>query len=116
MTIRLKSYTTNDSPNAQVVTLLGMVELYFSYETLVAFRTPWHGFICSENTWSRTTGKHLNVISRDHADRVSSEVFEVLVDDLERRLLLCFKHIDKLDLLERLESAAESSERRGSNE
>jgi hypothetical protein len=38
------------------------VDVYFSYATCIAFRVDGQLFI-SENVWSGTTGKHLNMIS-----------------------------------------------------
>ena len=46
---------------------------WFSYETCIAFyHKGYHTF--SENVWSRTTGKHLNMIS-EKADRVPHDEF-----------------------------------------
>lgn len=52
--IRLKQVASN----VTLVTL-GDIDLLFSYETIVAFRTYDTGWVRSENVWSRTTGKHL---------------------------------------------------------
>ena len=50
-------------------------DYYFSYDTLVAFRSLNTGLVIMENYWSTTTGKHLNWINRDHSIRVDSETF-----------------------------------------
>lgn len=55
---------------------VGQLDLYFSYETVVAFRAPKTGLVVSENVWSSTTGKHLNWICPDKSRRVSNEEFE----------------------------------------
>ena len=51
-------------PNFVVVTT-ETAELFFSYETLVAFRfanDPCPSLVICENVWGPTTGKHLNWI------------------------------------------------------
>jgi len=45
----------------------GGVDLYFSYETVVAFNAG-EGLVVSENVWSGTTGKHLNGIDGGSAE------------------------------------------------
>lgn len=54
---------------------VGGVDLYFSYQTVVAFRKA--GVLTvSENVWSRTTGKHLNAIDGGaKASRVPHDEF-----------------------------------------
>ena len=53
---------------------LGNIQIYFSYETPIAFYGD-NGLICSENIWSRTTGKHLNYIEPDKSKRVKHQEF-----------------------------------------
>ena len=49
---------------------------YFSYETLVAFKTPIKPLVVHENVWGSTTGKHLNWIDGgDKKGRLSSDKF-----------------------------------------
>ena len=50
-------------------------ELYFSYETCVAFRGEDGKLIVSENVWSRTTGKLLNELQPDKTLRHDYEEF-----------------------------------------
>ena len=50
--------------------------LHYSYDTVVAFRTPSTGLVISKNAWSRTTGKHLNYIDRDKSKRIPEKEFE----------------------------------------
>ncbi len=58
---------------------IGTVVLYFSYKTLIAFRTPETGLVVSENVWSRTTGKHLNWIDGGNKeDRKGRSEFETM--------------------------------------
>lgn len=53
----------------------GKTELYFSYETLIAFRKDGMLYI-SENVWGTTTGKHLNFIHTDKTLRMNYELFK----------------------------------------
>lgn len=46
----------------------GLIELYFSYKTLIAVNN-----IVSVNNWSRTTGKLLNELQPDKSKRVEHE-------------------------------------------
>ena len=88
-TIKLSSYgeysSSNYGTNAMYVTIdteRGRIELYFSYQTLVAFSAPGLGLNISQNYWGTTTGKHLNWISRDKSIRLNSEEFENKVKEL----------------------------------
>lgn len=47
---------------------LGSLTLYFSYETCVAFDTPYGKTVVSKNVWSTTTGRHLNEIDGGRKD------------------------------------------------
>lgn len=38
------------------------IDYFFSYQTLVAFRSPKLGLVVRQNDWGTTTGKHLNWI------------------------------------------------------
>ncbi len=55
---------------------VGSLTLYFSYQTVVAFR--YNGkLVVRENDWGQTTGRHLNEIDGgDKSGRVSGEEFE----------------------------------------
>ena len=50
-------------------------DYYFSYNTLVAFRSNKTGLVVIENYWSTTTGKHLNWIHPNHSIRVDEQTF-----------------------------------------
>jgi hypothetical protein len=53
---------------------------WFSYTTCVAFRKD--GILyCSENIWSNTTGKHLNMICIDKKQRIDNVNFYVLLHE-----------------------------------
>lgn len=71
--IQFRNENQNSAQNFNSV-IIGNVELYFSYSTIVAFRTPFTGLVVSENVWSNTTGKHLNWLC-DKDDRVPRQEF-----------------------------------------
>lgn len=65
---------------------LGELELWYSYETIVAFRDD-TGLKVSENVWGVTTGKHLNWIDPNKKKRVKNTEFETLLKEaLERHI------------------------------
>lgn len=78
VTIRCYCPNTTTTSNAIVVGI-GELDLFFSYETLVAFSLPGVGRIVHENIWSATTGKHLNAIDKKRGDRVGAEKFNALL-------------------------------------
>lgn len=61
--------------NSTVVTV-GVLTIYYSYTTPVAFRSPGFGLTVRENEWGPTTGKHLNWIDGgDKSKRVNGTTF-----------------------------------------
>lgn len=50
------------------------ITFWYSYETIVAFKTRETGFCVTENVWGPTTGKHLNWIS-NKSQRLPREEF-----------------------------------------
>lgn len=59
------------------------VSFYYSYDTLVAFSSSWSGLVVHANTWSTTTGKHLNWIDGgSKKDRKDAESFELALADM----------------------------------
>lgn len=64
---------------------------YFSYQTLVAFKTAKTGLVIRENAWGNTTGKHLNWIDTDKKKRVSKEVFEKRYNEAFKKEKVIFK-------------------------
>jgi hypothetical protein len=54
----------------------------FSYETCVAYSALTDLYI-SENVWSQTTGKHLNLLNPDKSIRLPNEEFNSLLKQLE---------------------------------
>jgi hypothetical protein len=56
---------------------------WFSYETIVAYRSPNGQIVCSENKWTKTTGKHLNEIEPNKDKRIDPKQFEDIVEKLQ---------------------------------
>lgn len=65
-------------PNLTIVKI-GLLELAFSYDTIVAFRYD-RGWHVSENVWSRTTGAHLNYLA-DKDARIPYDKWKRLLDE-----------------------------------
>lgn len=57
--------------------------LWFSYNTLIAFRKPKIGTVCCENIYGSTTGKHINTIEPNKKKRISYDLFEKISESLE---------------------------------
>lgn len=55
---------------------VGDMTFYFSYDTCVAYWAPGEGLVISENVWSMTTGRHLNIINDDKKIRIPYNEFE----------------------------------------
>ena len=50
--------------------------IWVSYRTPIAFWTRGTGFVCRENDWGPTTGKHLNAVEPDKGKRIGGAEFE----------------------------------------
>lgn len=59
---------------------LGTIDLYYSYQTIVAYSDSQDGLVCSVNAWGVTTGKHLNWIQSDKSRRVERGKFESMLE------------------------------------
>lgn len=55
---------------------IGTLVLFFSYQTVIAFEELGHVRRVSKNYWSTTTGKHLNWLMKNKAERLDSETFD----------------------------------------
>jgi len=65
------------APNTAKVFLPNGLTLFYSYTTVVGFRSNVHGYVFTDKTYSNTTSKHLkNVFGSDKSDRVPHEEFE----------------------------------------
>lgn len=80
--IRLRNMNENGAKNYNMVEI-GDLELYFSYETCVGFRTRKEGLVVSENIWGTTTGKHLNWLDGGRKQcRTPNDEFEKQLKEL----------------------------------
>lgn len=84
---------SNYGRNALVVTIGKVMTVWFSYSTPIAFSSD-EGFFIRENSWSATTGKHLNWIDDDHSKRISGSEFEEKLKDTLSRLKLELPSVD----------------------
>lgn len=57
------------------------IELWYSYETIVAYRDFEDGLVVTQNRWGVTTGKHLNFIHEDKKRRKDADTFEKMLKD-----------------------------------
>lgn len=60
----------------------GVVNFWYSYETLIAFQVPGFSSVDLKNYWGPTTGKHMNWLSHK-SGRVDQEEFD---ETLEKQL------------------------------
>ncbi len=79
MAIRLTYPSRNTK---QIDVSVGNLTLNFSYNTVVAFNSPFSGFVISENIWSTTTGRHLNEIHPDKSLRIPNEDFKLKLSEV----------------------------------
>lgn len=80
--------------NNLVKVKIGPVSVWFSYETPIAFQVN-KTLICHENIWSRSTGKHLNLIDGGQPkNRCNSMEFNKLWRDMAGGLMVSglFQH------------------------
>lgn len=76
------SYGNYNSDNYEAHSLCFTVkgsDFYFSYKTLIAFRSDKTGLVCQINYWGQTTGKHLNQIEPNKSKRVDEKEFNKLL-------------------------------------
>ena len=59
--------------------MIGNLTLFFSYNTVIGFQYDGEQYYC-ENTFSRTTGKHLSVLCPDKTKRMKQVAFQRLLD------------------------------------
>lgn len=80
------TYCDNTTKGNALVFCVDGVDIYYSYQTPVAFRTADGVTVVRENAWGPTTGKHLNAIDGGDraakAARVSGAEFERMLSAL----------------------------------
>lgn len=72
MKIKKSNYAGVKAVLIELKTDADELDVYFSYETVIAFRLNGKLFIC-KNNWKQTTGKHLNAIYLDKSVRIPHE-------------------------------------------
>lgn len=67
---------------------LGNLDIFFSYNTAVAFENNQGDLVVTQNQWSRTTGSHLTLIDKGAVeDRIPYEEFKkALKREIEKEL------------------------------
>lgn len=83
---RISTYGSRDDGKNTTRIDFGNIELYFSYETLVAYRDEVDGLVVCQNKWSMTTGKHLNDIDGGNKEaRLPKREFDHKVGEMTIR-------------------------------
>jgi hypothetical protein len=84
MTVKMLRLTASSS-----MVELGLLTLWFSYETPIAYRIPGHAIVVRQNDWGATTGKHLNAVDGGQLmaqhRRLPGTVFVTQLDETLRR-------------------------------
>lgn len=65
----LKNLGTVNKNEVRIITDTGIIDLCFSYETIVSVSSG-KGYFVSQNEWSTTTGKLLNELEPDKSKRI----------------------------------------------
>lgn len=78
------NYSSGNYGAHTIAVSVGRLTLFFSYNTVVAFKDGFN-FVISENVWSRTTGKHLNWIDDDKSQRIPHFEFEKKLEEVLKR-------------------------------
>ena len=72
--------SSNYGAHALKFTIPGFAEVWFSYQTPVAFRMHRGNLFVRVNDWSTTTGKHLNAIDGGNKKaRIAGDKFEAML-------------------------------------
>lgn len=70
------NYASNGYGANTIRLTIGSLSVYHSYSTVVAFSSPEDGLVVCKNSWSRTTGKHLNWIDNGNkSSRLPRDIF-----------------------------------------
>lgn len=84
-TMGVTTWNYADRGNRAKGVTIGTLQLYFSYETCIAFRDGGETII-RENSWSATTGGHLNSIDgggkEAKKERLPSGLFQQKLDEV----------------------------------
>ena len=70
------SYAPNKKAYNALCITIGGVQVFYSYQTPVAFRTADGRLVVRQNEWNQTSGKHLNWIDGgDQTSRIPGKEF-----------------------------------------
>ncbi len=75
MKVKKSNYSGDKAVLIEITDDDKVLKLYYSYDTLIAFRINEKLYI-SKNEWTRTTGRHLNSISADKDIRIPHKELE----------------------------------------
>lgn len=81
----LKNYSRGE--NARMITI-GELDIYFSYDTVIAFCKNYGDLIITKNVWGTITGRHLNDINNDKSLRIPYGEFKTELKKLLNGLKL----------------------------
>ena len=82
--INYGNYSSNNYGKHSLQISFDKLDLYYSYDTIIAFRTIETGLVICKNEWWTTTGKHLNWINPDKKIRIDREKF---IEQLSKTLV-----------------------------
>ena len=72
---------------------VGSLNLWFSYETIVAYQVEGEEINCCENMWGTTTGKLLNQIEPDKSKRIRYDEYIINLGETLRSFRLIAKRM-----------------------
>jgi hypothetical protein len=85
--VKIEGYHNYSSSNYGINALsvtIGTLKLYFSYDTVIAFRDNGN-LVIRKNDWSTVTGKHLNSICTDKKIRINGTEFNLKLNEVLRK-------------------------------
>ncbi len=73
-------YRGNYGAHAIAVTV-GNLQIWYSYQTPIAFSAPGYGQVARRNDWGCTTGKHFAALGIGRKERIDGETFEAMLHE-----------------------------------
>ena len=77
---RVESYGEYSSKNYGLhclkVIFPDVITLFYSYDTIIAYRDTQDDFVMSQNIWGKTTEGHMNMLESEKKNRIPHEEFE----------------------------------------
>jgi len=79
--------------------IIGNAVLYFSYETLVAFHVAGQPRVVAENSWSNTSGRHINHIDGGSDEAIAARLpYDEFLKQANKLIITVEQEPDMLDL------------------